>query len=113
MSKIEEMSPLQGLPTELAEAVEAIGELGLTNDQVSVFIPSDCVENGLGEELVCIVEGLFSKPERTPEVRKKLAEVVCEVLSSFACKHIPRCRKVEVFVKQFNQDKDGFVSWLR
>jgi hypothetical protein len=78
---------------------------------VSVFFPVDIVEAGLGEELICIIEGLFEKPERTAEVRKELARAILKVLYRFSEDCLPDCIKIEVIVKRFNQDVDGFAVW--
>ncbi len=98
------------LPVAIQEAVASQKELGITLNQVSVFIPSDVVQQGLGEELICIVEGLFAKPERTKEVLDQLALKIRETLETFAGAHLPRCVSFEVFVKRFNPEEDGFSS---
>lgn len=84
--------------------------LGIPVQSVSVFIPKDCASQGIGEELICFVEGLFKKPERTREVRAKLAAAIKLALEGFADALVPMCKLVEVFVKQFDPDKDCFDS---
>ncbi|MFH1967990.1 MAG: hypothetical protein ABIJ84_01230 [bacterium] len=82
----------------------------LSPEAVSVFFPADLVEVGLGEELVCLVQGLFENPKRTTEFRRHLAEAILVFLSYFARCHLSQCKKVEVFVNRFNQDIDGFMA---
>lgn len=91
----------------------AARELNLRSSEVSVFLPADLVQTGLGEELVCIVGGLFNKPEWTSEVREKLAVAVVLVLGDFARRYLSQCGKVEAIVNPFNQDTDGFAVWER
>jgi len=102
-------APLKRLTDALQDAVS--GALSIPPSQVSVFYPVDRMQSGLGEELVCFVEGLFSMPERTIGVRQRLADSLENVLSAFAVVlGPPRCRMVEVFVKQFDPKNDGFAS---
>jgi hypothetical protein len=110
MPDFDDLTTLGQLLFDLRTKVAEQTELGLTIDEVSVFFPVDCVEYDLGTEFVCFVEGLFVKPERTPEVRQKLADSIREVLVSFARECVPTCQMVEVLVKQFNPEKDGFAK---
>lgn len=98
------------IPLIQAAIVADVPELQLDSNQISVFFPPDRVQAGLGEELICLVNGLLVKPERTPEVRRRLANAVCSVLIAFAKEHLPQCQCVEVLVTQFNQEKDGFAT---
>lgn len=117
----------EGLPEliqELQDATAAIQELELEPKHVSVFFPADQCDHGLGEEIIAIVEGLFNKPRRTPEVRKRLADALLARLVHFskgrlreyqeACRHIrPQetgpCKLVEVLVKTFDSNDQGFA----
>jgi len=83
----------------------------ICSSEVSVFFPVDLVNRGLGEELICIVEGLSSKPERTITVRRELAFSLASELARFAGSHLPQCNKVEVIVTRFDQDADGFATF--
>jgi len=83
--------------------------LGLHANEVSVFVQADLVQKGLGEELVCFVEGLFEKPERTTSVRQQVAESALMALTSLAKDCLPQCFKAEVVVGRFNQKTDGFA----
>jgi hypothetical protein len=84
--------------------------LNIDPDAVSVFFPTDCLIEGLGEELICRVDGLFENPKRTIGLRRKLADEITSTLSIFAKRHILQCRLVETMIARFDQDKDGFSS---
>jgi hypothetical protein len=56
--------------------------------------------------LVVLVEGLFDRPERTKEVRDRLANC----LARHAKMNLPAEWTVEVLVKRFNPEKDSFVE---
>ncbi len=85
--------------------------LNLDPEEVSVFFPSDLLQRGLGEELICFIDGLFEKPDRTTEVRQSLAKTILKALYDFSYKFLPVCNKVEVIVRRFNQNTDGFAVW--
>ena len=100
---------LEGLVDDLQKVAAQV--LNLHKEEISVFLPRDLVNSGLGKELVCMVEGLFEKPERTIEVRQQLAESIKSALYYFAQEYLPSCPKIEVLVKRFNQDVDGFAVY--
>lgn len=91
----------------LQRSVSNIKALGVDSSEVSVFLPSDLVQLGLGEELICVVEGLFQKPERTTQVRQLLAVSIRDCLAEFARNHMLNCRKVEALINRFDQEVDG------
>lgn len=106
---------IYGLPTNVSEttkllpiigyiktAVAEIKELGLTGDDVSVFMPPDRVIQGLGEEIIAIVDLLYKMPARTKPVKTKLAEAIALILQ----REFPKA-KIEVFVRTFDQHEDG------
>jgi len=95
----------------LAYELASITGICLTIDPegVSVFFPSDLLQRGLGEELVCIVDGLFENPDRTNSVRQRLAEAIARALRAFAQDCLPKCEKVEAILNRFNQSCDGFA----
>lgn len=76
---------------------------------VSVFFPQDLVQVGLGEELVCSIDGMFSAEHRTTTLRNDVAKTTMLTLSLFAEGNLPQCKRVEVFITRFNQDTDGFA----
>ncbi|MHB8904418.1 MAG: hypothetical protein ACYC40_04965 [Patescibacteria group bacterium] len=83
----------------------AVDELKLQTSDVSVFYPKDWMPKGLGEELIIFVDGLFDKPERTEEVRHKLADAIVETANNF----FPKIRLIECFVRPFDL-KQGYSS---
>lgn len=89
---------LNDLHQSIVSAVISIPELGLKdeNDMTCLFVP-DLMSYGLGEEIIVEISGLFEKPERTDEVRQRLAENV----GSNVKKLYPDA-KVECFVSSFN-----------
>ncbi len=87
-------------------AVISVKELGLKdqNDMTCLF-PPDLMKYGLGEEIIVEVTGLFDKPERTDEVRQRLAKELGEAI------HIlyPNA-KVECTVEVINPAKGFWTS---
>ena len=87
----------------IVKAVESVPELGLKgNKSMTVLFPPDMMKFGLGTEIIIEVTGLFKKPERTAEVRNRLAEHLGKTLKE----HFPDAM-VECFVFPFNPKK-GF-----
>jgi hypothetical protein len=91
---------------DIQKAIERIEPLNIPSTDVTVFFPADQLEVGLGEELIAQVEGLYKKPERTPEVLKQLQEAVCNCLENFATSHLPQCTYVEAMIMQPIEPKD-------
>ncbi len=67
---------LKKLWSALRSVVASIPELKLTSEQVTVFFPPDLLQEGLGEEIIITVTGLFLRPERTEEIRNILAKKI-------------------------------------
>lgn len=99
---------LNALTTALQDTVSTV--LGISSRQVSVFYPANRMQQGLGERIVCFVEGLLSLPGRTVTVRRRLANSLEGVLDKFAQANIPTYHLVKVFVRQLNTQEDGFAS---
>jgi len=95
---------LRRLHEEIVDGVVSVRELGLRdqNDMTCLF-PPDLMKYGLGEEIIVEVTGLYEKPERTLEVRNKLAQRIGEAVKAF----YPQA-KVEVFIHPFNPEVGGF-----
>lgn len=95
---------LRQLHQRIVAGVIAVPELGLRSekDMTCLFLP-DLMRYGLGEEIIVEVAGLFEKPERTPEVRNRLAQSIGEWVKAL----YPEAM-VEVFVHPFNQNISGF-----
>ncbi len=98
---------LEKLMDRIKKTTSSVEELKISTDNISVFFPPDLVSAGLGEEIVVMVEGLFDKPERTTEVRQDLANRLALLVYEF----FPRAA-IEVLVKKFTQNKDGFRQLL-
>jgi hypothetical protein len=72
---------------------------------MTCLFPPDLMKYGLGEEIIIEVTGLFDKPERTDEVRQRLAKSLGENV------HVlyPRA-KVECTVEVINPAKGFWTS---
>lgn len=69
---------------------------------MTVLFPPDMMKFDLGTEIIIEVTGLFIKPERSEEVRNRLAEHLGKTLEE----HFPKAM-VECFVFPFDP-KQGF-----
>lgn len=88
---------------DIVKAVESVPELDLNGkDSMTVLFPPDMMSFGLGTEIIIEVTGLFEKPERTEEVRNRLAEHLGKTI----IKHFPSSM-VDCFVFPFDV-KQGF-----
>lgn len=90
---------------EIRSTVASVEELRITEEQVTVYFPSDRLKTGLGEEVTIEVTGLFEKSERTPAVRRQLAEKLGRVV-----KKVFPLTLVECFVKPFDPRKGFWTS---
>ena len=106
----EEIQGLELLMDKLRSEAAKIKELGLSANDVTVFFPPDLVKDGLGEEIIVFVQGLFKRPNRTPKVRQELAETLALAVKTFFKKILPQCKMIEVFVTEFDPSKDGFAA---
>ena len=96
-------SKLNQVFEDIVKAVESILELDLKGkDSMTVLFPPDMMKFGLGSVIIVEVTGLFEKPERTTEVRNRLAEYLGKTI----IKHFPSSM-VECFVFPFDV-KQGF-----
>ncbi len=88
---------------DIVKTVEGIPELGLKgkHSMTVLFLP-DMMKFGLGTEIIIEVTGLFEKPERTADVRNRLAEHLGWALKE----HFPKAM-VECFVFPFDSSQ-GF-----
>lgn len=82
----------------IIKAVSRISELDFSdqNDMVCLF-PPDLMRDGLGEEIIIEISGLLKKPERTAEVRQRLAASVGSAVNALYPK-----AKVESSVSTMN-----------
>ena len=69
-----------------------VRELGLKDKHsMTVLFPPDMMKFGLGTEIIVEVTGLFIKPERTEEVRNRLAERLGKTLKELFPKAMVEC----------------------
>ncbi len=95
---------LEELTSELINVVAcSVEELKLKTSDVSCFYPKDLMAKGLGEEIIIFVECLTDKPERTENVRNRLAHAIVETVSRF----FKDANLIECFIKPFNPEQ-GF-----
>jgi len=99
---------MDALYNNLRASVEAIPELDLTRDDVSVhFIETMFVGNE--KAITVMVEGLFEKLPRTHEVRTRLADRIRDIILEAHKTYVKGAiHVIEVPVKRFDPDKDGF-----
>jgi hypothetical protein len=91
------------LKRDFKNLVAGIQELKLQQDQVSVFFSGDRDERCQGKVIMISVDGLFYQPERTEEVRMRLAKLIGDrIYDDFPGAHI------ECFVQCF---KPSFGYW--
>ena len=87
----------------IVKAVEGISELKLKGERsMTVLFPTDAMAYGLGTEIIIEVMGLFEKPERTDEVRNRLARSL-----GIAVRKLFPLARVQCFVYSFNPSQ-GF-----
>lgn len=93
----------------IMNSVKGVKELGLEDDQISVFFPTDRMRAGLGEEVVVEISGFFYKPARTPEVLNRLAENVGQAVEKFFPEEIlNQAPKIKCFVHSLVPTTNGF-----
>lgn len=97
---------LNRLHQAIVKAVVSVRELGLygENDMTCLF-PPDLMQYGLGEEIIVEIGTLYEKPERTVEVRQRLARSVGEAVKAIYPKAM-----VECFVATINPAQDYWIS---
>lgn len=73
---------LRHIHRQIVRAVTSIPELGIKSElDMTVLFPSDLMQYGLGTDIIIMIFGLFDKPERTEEVRRRLARRVGQAIS--------------------------------
>ena len=97
---------LTGLYRSIVHAVASIPEIGVSDKKdISCLLIPDMMKYGLGTEIIVEITGLYERPERTEEVRNKLATNIGEAVHSL----YPSTELVECFVFPFNPTQ-GFWS---
>lgn len=108
--KAREKSNLSDLKRSIKQHIAAIKELGLAEQDITVFFPTDCLENEVGEDVIVFVKGLFDKPERTQEVRQRLAQNTADCCEDFLRPYAEPDLLVECFLDPPFDPKSGFGS---
>lgn len=104
-SDFKEEGKIEKIEEAIFKAIRNTPELELTLNDVSWSFPQDPTISSNKIMVSIIVELLFDKPKRTLKVRQDLARRIAEAFRS-----VPgnEARKVEVAVKRFDPEKDGF-----
>ena len=93
----------------IVTAVTNIKELNLTKDDISFSFLEDSSVTSENIPIIIIAELLFKKPERTSEVIQRMASAIGQgfqaTISQWRTLPLP---KLEVAVKKFDPEKDGF-----
>jgi len=97
---------------DLPVAAASVAEMDIDPQKVVVFAPDSLESNTDGTEIVVFVEGLFVRPQRTPEVLQRFADAICDCVANFATQALPSCRKVEI-IPRSQQSSDGFAYWKK
>ncbi|MBT3231054.1 hypothetical protein HN358_04750 [Candidatus Uhrbacteria bacterium] len=88
-----------------------VTQLGITSENVTVFLVPDMLQKGLGEEVCVEVVGLFDKPERSDAVRQRVAIHLAYTVHTHLASHLPQLELIEVLVPKFDQAESGFGRW--
>jgi hypothetical protein len=105
-----EADNIEKIETAILQGITEIQELELDSKGVSFSFVHDPTLISEAAPIIVFVEGLFEKPNRTIEVRQRLANVIRDAIVSIV-REWRTVTKVEVFVKRFNPDKDGFSCY--
>ncbi len=100
-------SKLSVLQQELVRATQKVRELGIeTEKDVTCLFPTDLMQHGPGHEIIIEVTGLFEKPERTREVRQRLAEELVAAVRG----QLRDVGLIECFIHPFNPAQGFAIS---
>ena len=97
------------LMDQIKREVSGTVEFNISYNDVTVFFPTDLVQEGLGEEVMVFVRGLFDKPQRTAHVRCRLAEAIVDCCTGILAPVLMNLAKVECFIEPYNP-MGGFAS---
>lgn len=100
---------LNRLHQALVQAVKNIPEIGVTDEKdMTCLFPSDMMKYSLGTEIIIEVTGLYERPERTIEVRNRLAEELVGAVQG----QFPDTDLIECFINPFNPEQ-GFAQFRK
>lgn len=98
---------LQNLFWSIVKTVVGVEELGLKDEKdMTILFPPDRMRWGLGEDIIVEISKLFDKPERTAEIRDRLARKVARVVKE----HFPSAY-VQCFVETFDPRSPKVGFW--
>ena len=89
---------LADLKIRLQNAVAGVLGLSDPRNDVSISFPADLLEEGLGEEIIANVCGLFDLPGRDDAMMYALNCVITGEITTMAKAKISQCKSVESFV---------------
>jgi hypothetical protein len=91
----------------IKEALAAIPELGISENQVTVYFIDTLTQTDIGKEVVIDIE-LHKKPKRTPDVLQKVAQTVAETYqNTFGKEENPQLEMIEASVRLLDP-REGF-----
>ncbi len=94
---------LEKMINDLQFMIAGAKTMNIEPSDVSVFFPSDLVRNGLGEEIIVFISGIYNKPERTQQVLRMVARRVGDI--------IKRSYFPNAMVEVFAQPVDSVLCW--
>jgi hypothetical protein len=98
---------LNELHKSIVRAVVSVEELEAKSERdMTCLFPPDMMKYGLGSEIIVEVTGLFAKPERTDEVRQRLAERLGQAVKRL----FPDTQLIECFVYPFSPAQGFWTS---
>lgn len=97
---------------DLPLAAASVPGMELSPELVTVLVPGDLVQRGLGTEIIVHVVGVFVREARTARVRREFAQALRDCVVKFAQENVPICEMVEVITTSHRPD-DGFADWRR
>jgi hypothetical protein len=92
---------------ELPNAASSVSEMCITPKLVTVSLRYEPEANG--REVIVLVQGLFVRDQRTPDVLKHFARALRDCTVGMVHYAIPQCEKVEVFDP--NNPNYCFADW--
>jgi len=104
--ELENEERIDEIEAAITQAILEIPELELTMADISFSFPQDPTVDSESIPVTIIVELLFEKPKRTNAVRQQLASAITAAFNKLPGNEK---RTVEVAVKRFDPEKDGFA----
>lgn len=102
-----EEAKLNQLHQNIVRAVVGVEELDVRSEKdITCLFPTDMMEYGLGTEIIVEVTGLYEKPDRTDEVRQRLAERIGQAVQE----QFPDTKLIECFVYPFKPSQGVWTS---